>query len=694
MASKRIQIDLKVNVKKGTTEFKKFRNSAKSDLKTVEKQAKVSSTGMIKSFKAVGAAVGVAFAVSAIKNLISETIDLGDKLGKLSSRLGTNVAELDKLRQVAELNGVAFNTLTMGLQRMTRRVSQAADGSGEAKDALIALGISAKDLNRLAPEEQFRVIAEKLSKVTNQADKVRLAFKLFDSEGVSLIQTMDGLDEQLSKVNSNWTPEKVKAAEAFNDTITRMKEEFTKLATDVIPPLLKVLKPFADLVEAITGMFDEESKAILDNRLEWSRLQGELDDAIARRRYAGKAYNDQLNESITKSKDLSEVQSKASALQISNLQDQQAEQRLLWSDMDGSGFRLTLIKGTRKGQDGVKTGPLPLPETTVWTDEKMNALMKVEADIEKQIALLDKAYNKLRDIEPPKTAEQLADEKKKTEELEKQAAALKEAALWAKANYVYRRADHKLGVPRTKIIEPLSFEPPEGIAITTPLSFLPPSAGPDIEELTLAQNLMGAAVEKLREWKVEAANLEMFVTDIMESTAQIFASGLADGIMEFADGTKSAEDAFKDFAGSFLRQIGRMIIQMTILKAIQAGFGGIGAAEGAVYPGGFEEFARGGVVNKPTLGVIGEGRKAEAVVPLDNGMKIPVNFRGGIPSGGGGGGDLNVTNNIVVEGGGSSGDNKRDEMLAKTMARVIEVRIKQIIMNEKRQGGMLYRGTY
>ncbi len=52
-------------------------------------------------------------------------------------------------------------------------------------------------------------------------------------------------------------------------------------------------------------------------------------------------------------------------------------------------------------------------------------------------------------------------------------------------------------------------------------------------------------------------------------------------------------------------------------------------ANGGVAPGGFRAFASGGIVNRPTLGLIGEGRHNEAVVPLPNGRSIPVEMGGG-----------------------------------------------------------------
>ena len=64
-------------------------------------------------------------------------------------------------------------------------------------------------------------------------------------------------------------------------------------------------------------------------------------------------------------------------------------------------------------------------------------------------------------------------------------------------------------------------------------------------------------------------------------------------------------------------------------SAIMSGIGGMfsggtAAANGAVFKGGFKAFANGGIVSKPTLGLIGEGKSNEAIVPLPDGRSIPV----------------------------------------------------------------------
>jgi len=55
--------------------------------------------------------------------------------------------------------------------------------------------------------------------------------------------------------------------------------------------------------------------------------------------------------------------------------------------------------------------------------------------------------------------------------------------------------------------------------------------------------------------------------------------------------------------------------QLNALRAAGTGGGYQGAADGAYWQGGFKAFADGGVVTKPTLGMIGEGGEPEYVIP-------------------------------------------------------------------------------
>ena len=174
----------------------------------------------------MGTAIAGMISFAAIKS----ALDYADSLQKLAIRLNSSTEALSQYRHVAELSGVTFETLTMGWQRMTRRIAEAAKGTGEAKDALAELRLDAKKLSELAPEDQFEAIAERISQLRNESDKVRVAMKLFDSEGVSLIQTMTdgarGIREMRSEAESlglTVSRDVADGAAEANDEITRLK---------------------------------------------------------------------------------------------------------------------------------------------------------------------------------------------------------------------------------------------------------------------------------------------------------------------------------------------------------------------------------------------------------------------------------------------------------------------------------------
>jgi tape measure domain-containing protein len=111
---------------------------------------------------------------------------------------------------------------------------------------------------------------------------------------------------------------------------------------------------------------------------------------------------------------------------------------------------------------------------------------------------------------------------------------------------------------------------------------------------------------------------------------------------------------------------------------------GVGAkyANGGITPGGFQAFANGGVVTGPTLGLVGEGRYNEAVIPLPDGKSVPVQL-----SGGDGGNQIN--SNITVNVSNGQAQSNATGSNSSELGRKIEGAVKQVIVGELRPGGLL-----
>lgn len=217
--------------------------------------------GLSKQASRVNKVFGSLLAVggtAAFTGLIKGSLDSANRLGDLSTRLGTSVEGLSRLEYAAKLTGVSQNTLAAGLQRATRRISEAAMGSGEAVNALDELGLSAVKLNQLRPEQQFEVLADALEKVPKQSDKVRLGMKLLDSEGVALLQTMKGgsaaireMGEESDRTGNTVTKELAASSTAANAAMIKFNATMLGITNTVIASLGPSLQESANWLSGV-----------------------------------------------------------------------------------------------------------------------------------------------------------------------------------------------------------------------------------------------------------------------------------------------------------------------------------------------------------------------------------------------------------------------------------------------------------
>lgn len=206
------------------------------------------------------AALAATAAAVGLVALTKRAFAVQDTLAKTAAKLGLTTEALAGLRRAAELSGVATNTLDLALQRMTRRVAEAAKDTGEAKAAIIELGLSAKELVRLSPDKQLLLIADAMVKVRSQSDRVRLGFKLFDSEGVALINTLAGGSKALIEA----TARSVELGEALSQVDARLVENANDAIRDMKAALsgvgARIAARIAPLVEGLAKGMTEWAK--------------------------------------------------------------------------------------------------------------------------------------------------------------------------------------------------------------------------------------------------------------------------------------------------------------------------------------------------------------------------------------------------------------------------------------------------
>ena len=200
-----------------------------------------------------------------------------------------------------------------------------------------------------------------------------------------------------------------------------------------------------------------------------------------------------------------------------------------------------------------------------------------------------------------------------------------------------------------------------------------------------------------------ASGLAIFAASTISSAFGNAFKGLITGSMTVQE---ALAGMFQSIADSFADMVAQMIAEwlkaqilgifQQLLAPIAGGFsfggssGGFGLSNFQMpsYMGGVSiptgSFASGGIVTGPTLGLVGEGRYNEAIVPLPDGKSIPVDL--GNTRNNGDGGNVNVVVNVDASGSKVAGDNEQ----ANQLGRVVSQAVQAELIKQKRPGGLLY----
>jgi len=192
-----------------------------------------------------GAMVG-AVATGAFASMIKGQLGVIDATAKLADRTNISVEALTGLRHAAQLSGESAATLDGGLQKMTRGIGQAIQGTGAARTALESMGISIESIKNLRADEQFALISDGINGFGTQAEKAAAAADIFGRAGINMLNTMalgsEGLQtarKEAELLGVAFDRTDAAQVEAANDALLRVSQLVTgigqKLAIELAP---------------------------------------------------------------------------------------------------------------------------------------------------------------------------------------------------------------------------------------------------------------------------------------------------------------------------------------------------------------------------------------------------------------------------------------------------------------------------
>ena len=259
-------------------------------------KANVVSDVIIGGVKALGQAIsGIA---KGLVTTVTDTVKWADELNTLSLQTGISNERLQEMEYMAGLIDVDVNTIAGSMAKMTRNVSSAAKGTGDAAAAFETLGVSIFDANGNLrdSEEIFNDSIDALGNMENETERDAIAMKIFGRSAMELnplikagsetlaeyaneahevgyvlddemIDSLNETSDALDRIKNAAESTKRRLVAAFAPTIANALESLTpslvemgESLTDLVGPAVDALKDGIEWVTDALGKMDSKTK--------------------------------------------------------------------------------------------------------------------------------------------------------------------------------------------------------------------------------------------------------------------------------------------------------------------------------------------------------------------------------------------------------------------------------------------------
>jgi hypothetical protein len=201
------------------------------------RSAATNATAIQKSFGALKASVAgfaSALTVGALVAAGKASLEYASHLGELADTLGLTTKDLQTFSFAAGQVGISQEELETGIQKLTISMGKAQLGSKAQADAFKAIGISIDELKGKNAGDIFRLIAERLEKVSDRSQRAAIEVALFGKAGAKLDNLLSGSQGRLNELSD--------AAERLGIVLSDDQIQKADQTADKIRALQTVLK--------------------------------------------------------------------------------------------------------------------------------------------------------------------------------------------------------------------------------------------------------------------------------------------------------------------------------------------------------------------------------------------------------------------------------------------------------------------
>jgi hypothetical protein len=221
----------------------------------------------------IAAVAAVAATAAAGVAMVRSGLQTVDAQAKLAASLATTVASIQVLERAGDLAGVSMGQVEQAALQLTRRLSQAAAGTGPVVDALTRLQLTAAELQALPLDQRIALIQDRLAEFVPEAERAALASQLFgDRAGLVFTRidtaTLRQATDDVRDFGVVVSDQDAAQIERTNDAISRLGLVWRGLSNQLAVAAAPALEAVADAMAVVanrTGPLGSAIRGLFDN---------------------------------------------------------------------------------------------------------------------------------------------------------------------------------------------------------------------------------------------------------------------------------------------------------------------------------------------------------------------------------------------------------------------------------------------
>ena len=276
MAEKRVSVRLAaVGGKQVKAEFEGIGDAGKRGFGKASREMEIANARLARFARRARIAAGImaAAAVAAGISMVRSSLQTIDEQAKMAASLRTTTESMQVLSRAGDLAGISMGEIEQATIQLTKRLSQAAAGTGPAVDALKQLHLSAADLEGLTVDAKISAIQDAIAKFIPSAQQAAVASQIFGDRAGLIFTRIDSATLRQATQDVQDFGVAVSEADAAqiertNDALSRMGLLWRGISNQLAVAAAPALEAMANAMAAIgktTGPLGRAIKGLFNH---------------------------------------------------------------------------------------------------------------------------------------------------------------------------------------------------------------------------------------------------------------------------------------------------------------------------------------------------------------------------------------------------------------------------------------------